>query len=426
MFIQVAPIITPAYPAMNSTLSVSRQTLQIMHEEFCRGHEIVSKIWKASLNSKDTNFNSDGEMFSELFQPSDFFISYPRYLSLCIVGPTPVDVQSWAGFVESRLRKLVSDLLGKSLPLVKIQLWPKKFEACVAERDSNLTLAQRKNCLTYFIGFKVDKLRMRGKELTIEQQIFYFKEGDLKRFQPLIPGQDIVFGCHKVKELPRIIFKDNEGGKEAAMKRRRHFLDTDPKRIEAKRLRELKEKEEEVHRKKAFLQEKIALLKAATSNNGNLLNSVDKEVNSDEEYSKVETSSGQEENIVQDEAVDQEESDLLENALDTIQNDEVGAKTREEAAQDRIMLMAGLSEEPSNTQILGKNEERERDKTQSQQDKNLEILRDAGFHVVSDDEITSLGADFVPNWRLPEVIDAEYEKRGMKKRKFEKIRFRFI
>ena len=90
-----------------------------------------------------------------------------------------------------------------------------------------------------------------------------------------------------------------------------------------------------------------------------MLNSVDKEVNSDEEYSKVETSSGQEENIVQDEAVDQEESDLLENALDTIQNDEVGAKTREEAAQDRIMLMAGLSEEPSNTQILGKNEERE-------------------------------------------------------------------
>ena len=191
-------------------------------------------------------------------------------------------------------------------------------------------------------------------------------------------------------------------------------------------MRELKENEEEVHRKKAFLQEKIALLKAATSNNGNLLNSVDKEVNSDEEYSKVETSSGQEENIVQDEAVDQEESDLLENALDTIQNDEVGAKTREEAAQDRIMLMAGLSEEPSNTQILGKNEERERDKTQSQQDKNLEILRDAGFHVVSDDEITTLGADFVPKWRLPEVIDAEYEKRGMKKRKFEKIRFRFI
>ena len=43
---QVAPVITPAYPAMNSTLSVSRQTLQILHEEFCRAHEIVDRLWK--------------------------------------------------------------------------------------------------------------------------------------------------------------------------------------------------------------------------------------------------------------------------------------------------------------------------------------------------------------------------------------------
>jgi poly(A) polymerase len=37
-------MITPTY--MNSTLAVSRQTLQIMHEEFCRGHEIMDRLWK--------------------------------------------------------------------------------------------------------------------------------------------------------------------------------------------------------------------------------------------------------------------------------------------------------------------------------------------------------------------------------------------
>jgi poly(A) polymerase len=106
---QVAPMITPAYPAMNSTLSVSRQTLQILHEEFCRGHNVVDKLYKDF--SKGDVFDKEdiesGEIWKELFRPSDFFIGYPHYLSLCIVGPSQSDAQAWAGFVESRLRKLV-------------------------------------------------------------------------------------------------------------------------------------------------------------------------------------------------------------------------------------------------------------------------------------------------------------------------------
>ena len=156
---QVAPIITPAYPAMNSTLAVSRQTLQIMHEEFCRGHDILDKLWKQHQSNHAKGKPTEPLDWSELFRPSDFFINYPNYLSLCIVGPTQADCQAWAGFVESRLRKLVSDLLGRSLPLSKIQLWPKKIEACVADRSALLSSAQRKNCITYFVGFLVDRVR---------------------------------------------------------------------------------------------------------------------------------------------------------------------------------------------------------------------------------------------------------------------------
>jgi poly(A) polymerase len=150
---QVAPIITPAYPAMNSTLAVSRQTLQIMHEEFCRGHEILDRLWKQHQANHATGKSTEPLDWSELFRPSDFFLSYPNYLSLCIVGATQTDAQTWAGFVESRLRKLVSDLLGRSLPLSKIQLWPKKIEACIADRSALLSSGQRRNCLTYFVGF---------------------------------------------------------------------------------------------------------------------------------------------------------------------------------------------------------------------------------------------------------------------------------
>jgi poly(A) polymerase len=69
---QIAPMITPAYPGMNSSLSVSRQTLQILQAEFERGHAIVDSIWK------QYNANRNAELdWESLFMPSDFFINYP-------------------------------------------------------------------------------------------------------------------------------------------------------------------------------------------------------------------------------------------------------------------------------------------------------------------------------------------------------------
>jgi poly(A) polymerase Pap1 len=76
----------------------------------------MDRIWKQHQRGE----LDSGDAFRELFETSDFFISYPYYLSICIVGPNEANVQSWTGFVESRLRKLVSDMLGKSLPLCTI------------------------------------------------------------------------------------------------------------------------------------------------------------------------------------------------------------------------------------------------------------------------------------------------------------------
>jgi poly(A) polymerase len=204
---QVAPMITPAYPAMNSTLSVSRQTLQILHEEFCRGHNVVDKLYKDFVKGDvlDKDDVESGDIWKELFQPSDFFIGYPHYLSLCIVGPSQADAQAWAGFVESRLRKLVTDMLGRSLPLSKIQLWPKKFDACIADRTALLTHVQRANSITYFIGFRVDTLRMRGNQLDIERQLSNFRNYELSKFYPLVPGMDVLPRTFAVKELPKIV-----------------------------------------------------------------------------------------------------------------------------------------------------------------------------------------------------------------------------
>ncbi len=396
---QVAPMITPAYPAMNSTLSVSRQTLQILHEEFARGHNVVDKLYKdwQKEGVLDKEKLESGEIWKELFEPSDFFISYPHYLSMCIVGPTQSDAQAWAGFVTSRLRKLVSDQLGRSLPLKKIQLWPKDFSACIAERSALLTHAQRANSITYFIGFRVDTLRMRGNELDIERQLQNFSKFELSRFHPLVPGMDVLPKTFGVKELPKICFEGvYEGGKVAAMKRRRMLIEADPKRIEAKnkkKLAKLKKKMEAMKRKKEA-KENVKMVDA------DMKQEVDEDT-SESRKRKRDTDANEGDEPTMDEEEVGEEAALLENALDKIQDDAgvVQHKSRQEAEIDRQKLLAGelLHDEDYAADMGVKAEEKDRKLTQEELEKQM--LRDAGFVIVSDDEAAIVGGNKILPWR---------------------------
>lgn len=457
---QVAPVITPAYPAMNSTMSVSRQTLQILHEEFCRGHEVVDRLWKDHQRCDATGKKINPEEWAELFRPSDFFIAYPHYLSLCIVGPTQADAQAWAGFVESRLRKLVSDMLGKSLPLGKVQLWPKKFEACVADRTALLTHAQRINSATYFVGFRVDALRMRGNQLNVEQQIQNFREWELTRFQPLVPGMDVMVKCFKVKELPKIVFENMyDGGKLGAMKRRRSLRDADPRVQERKRavkLRKLKVQMERMQRKKREAEEAKRAKKEEEGTDvqdeerksmkrrrveGDYDGEADEMAADKPDAGKLDEIKPKKEEDTEDLA--QEETDLLESALDAIQQDAVAGgerKTREEAEADRKKLLAGellveggaAGEDAEDEEAMGYTKEgvrrassmgttskelaggvksgmegaEEESKPVSLEQREAEILRRVGYTVVSDDENSNvtLGGNMVLPWRRPELV----------------------
>ncbi|KAL3804232.1 hypothetical protein ACHAW5_011152 [Stephanodiscus triporus] len=423
---QVAPMITPAYPAMNSTLSISRQTLQILHEEFCRGHSIVDGLYRDYQRGDVRNNGGDvetGDIWKELFEPSDFFIGYPHYLSLCIVGPTQQDAQAWAGFVESRMRKLVSDMMGRSLPLSKIQLWPKKFDACVADRTALLTHAQRANSITYFIGFRVDTLRMRGNQLDVERQLANFRNYELSRFYPLLPGMDILPRSFGVKELPRMCFEGMyEGGKVAAMKRRRMLIEADPKRQEAKnkrKLARLKKKMEVMQRKKmeaeasasnakAKNEEEIlaeANVKDEATTEENVADSRKKRKREDEGETNP-VKGEEEDDNEEEEEEEEEEAALLESALDAIEGAGVErGKTREEAEIDRQKLLAGellgdAEDEPdggganaaSNGEACG-------DRKLTREEREAEILRRSGLVIVSDDEATVLGGNRILPWR---------------------------
>jgi hypothetical protein len=287
-------------------------------------------------------------------------------------------------------------------------LWPKKIEACIADKSALLTQAQRQNCITYFIGFQVDKYRMRGSELNVEIPLYSFREYELSRFQPLIPGMDILVKAFKVKELPKICFEGTfEGGKLAAMKRRRMLRDADPHRQEQKRLArlaELKAKMEDMKKKKEEQQDRKRKLEAVEWEEV----AVELAVKEEEEHAI--------EDVVDEEA--NEETNLLESALDTM-HDMGETKTREEAEADRQRLLAGemlvegggVDSDDEGTGYIGDGarlsfykkptaEDTHKDKRSLPlNEEEEEFLKKIGYAIVSDEESKILGANMIPPWR---------------------------
>ena len=120
---QLMPLITPAYPAMNSAYNVGLPQLRLLKEEFQRGEEITR-----TLDLRKTKW-------TELYEASPFFTRYNNFvqasvlvlqsLPFSIVTPaacvprsgtsSQVDIWAsdretfgrWFGWVESRLRLLI-------------------------------------------------------------------------------------------------------------------------------------------------------------------------------------------------------------------------------------------------------------------------------------------------------------------------------
>jgi len=114
------PIITPAFPSMNSTHSVNRHTLKIMLMEFARGNKICRSLQKKKM-VQDV-LPGDWAM---LFAPSDFFVRYSTYVVVKAQSQDLEKLDRWAGWVESRIRTFVLDLDRFSMD--QVYPFPKKF-----------------------------------------------------------------------------------------------------------------------------------------------------------------------------------------------------------------------------------------------------------------------------------------------------------
>lgn len=109
------PIITPAYPCMNSSYNVSSSTLRIMLEEFQRGNEICEAM-EANKADWDT-----------LFESYSFFEAYKNYLQIDISAENADGFRKWKGWVESRLRQLTLKIERKTYEMLQCHPHPGDF-----------------------------------------------------------------------------------------------------------------------------------------------------------------------------------------------------------------------------------------------------------------------------------------------------------
>ncbi|KAL2928246.1 Nuclear poly(A) polymerase 4 [Bienertia sinuspersici] len=181
------PIITPAYPCMNSSYNVSPSTLRVMIEQFQFGNKICQDI---ELNKAS---------WSSLFEPYMFFESYKNYLQVDIIAADADDLRAWRGWVESRLRQLT--LMIERDTLGKLQCHPYPYELL----DPSRKCAHR----AFFMGLqrKQGEVAQEGQQFDIRATVDGFRDS-INMYTYWKPGMEIYVSHVRRRLLPSYVFPE--------------------------------------------------------------------------------------------------------------------------------------------------------------------------------------------------------------------------
>ncbi|KAL3529230.1 hypothetical protein ACH5RR_008552 [Cinchona calisaya] len=178
------PIITPAYPCMNSSYNVSSSTLRIMTDEFQRGSEICEAM--------DAN-KSNWEKLSE---PYPFFEAYKNYLQIDVSAANADDLRKWKGWIESRLRQLTLKIERHTHDMLQCHPHPGDFS------DKSRPLY-----CCYFMGLqrKQGVPTNEGEQFDIRLTVDEFKH-NVGMYSLWKPGMEIRVSHVKQRNLPGFVF----------------------------------------------------------------------------------------------------------------------------------------------------------------------------------------------------------------------------
>uniref|UniRef100_A0A453HBK1 polynucleotide adenylyltransferase n=1 Tax=Aegilops tauschii subsp. strangulata TaxID=200361 RepID=A0A453HBK1_AEGTS len=178
------PIITPAYPCMNSSYNVSTSTRYVMVQEFTRGYEICQAI------------DENRATWDDLFEPYPFFELYKNYLEVGITARNEDDLRNWKGWVESRLRTLVLKFERYTHEMLLAHPHPRDFS------DGSRPLHS-----FYFMGLwrKQTAQPQEAEQFDIRGIVNEFKNAVLA-YAHRREGMDIEVSHVKRKDIPLFVF----------------------------------------------------------------------------------------------------------------------------------------------------------------------------------------------------------------------------
>jgi len=195
------PIITPAYPAMNSTYNVSESTLSLLKQELGRGRKICDNIEKGNGS------------WTELFEPSDFFVRYKAYVQVDIIAPTEEDHRKWEGWIESRLRFLISNL--EQTPNLQYAVpFPTSFTNNSTENGTTVY------CSCFFLGLILNLAKNNSGPKTVDltPAVTDFSSA-VKEWPTRTPSMDIRVRYMHRSELPLFVFENGQRPKRRAQEK---------------------------------------------------------------------------------------------------------------------------------------------------------------------------------------------------------------
>eukprot|EP00803_Ostreobium_quekettii_P000535 evm.model.scf_2190.3 EVM.evm.TU.scf_2190.3 scf_2190:16658-27039(+) len=195
----VMPVITPAYPGMNSMHNANHLTLEIMMREFQKAHSVCQEEMKDVSSGVKKRMN-----WGLVAAKVDFFKEYPDFLRVTIQARDDEQLRSWGGYCHSRLRQLVRMVSNYLVP----RIWPYPKEP------------QRPNQVAkcYYIGVKSasvppDKKKGQRKKETVNliKPLEDFQWQTKKGFgnqNYLVEGMEIWVTHLKQAQLPDNFFLD--------------------------------------------------------------------------------------------------------------------------------------------------------------------------------------------------------------------------
>jgi poly(A) polymerase len=186
------PVITPAYPCMNSTYNVSPATKRIMESEFKRGQEICASIVAQRVWAKDN--------FKELFKPTDIFLDHKDFIQVLVWAANEEDFHKWSGWIESKMRFLITGI--DNSPGVTAYPFPNAF--------NHEGHSESQYCAAFYIGLEFGEFLLKDKKPKIDlkppiSDFLALVEGD---FENKLETMKIVISHVRNYELPEYVFFD--------------------------------------------------------------------------------------------------------------------------------------------------------------------------------------------------------------------------